>query len=72
MEPKHRNKDYLFVLTSAWIAFIVLLKFFEHQKAFNKVDVGFRIDLYVALPLVVLFTIYILWKHWDDLDDDFR
>ncbi len=70
MEPEHKNKDYLFVLTSVWIAFMVMLKFLEHQQAFNKIKVGFRVDLFIILPLLLIFTIYILWKHWDDLGDD--
>ncbi len=70
MDQKHKDKDYLFILTSAWVAFVVLIKFLEHHKAFNHVQLRFRFDLYVILPLLVLFTIYMLWKHWDDLDDN--
>jgi hypothetical protein len=70
MDQPHKDKDYLFVLTSAWIAFVVLLKFLEHHRAFNEVEVGFRYDLYIILPMLVFFTIYVLWKHWDDLDDN--
>jgi hypothetical protein len=72
MEQKHKDKDYLYVLTSAWIAFVLLMKFLEHLKAFNKVNMGFRFDLYIILPLLIRFTIYFHWKHWDDLDDDFN
>jgi hypothetical protein len=67
MEPKQKNS--LFTLTAIWLAFVVFLKIMEHQRAFNNVQIGFRFDLYVILPILLIVTIIILWKNWDDMDD---
>lgn len=67
MEPKQKN--YLFSLTAIWLIFVVCLKIVEHQRAYNKIQFGFRFDLYIILPILIIATFIIIWKNWDNLED---
>ncbi len=67
MEPKQKN--YLFNLIAIWLAFVVFLKIMEHQRAYNDVQFGFRFDLYIVFPVLIIISIIVLWKNWDDMND---
>jgi hypothetical protein len=68
MEPKQKN--YLYILCSMWLAFAVFLKLMEHQRAYNDVQLGFRYDLCIVFPILLIISIIVLWKNWDDMNDD--
>jgi hypothetical protein len=67
MDAKQKNDGFL--LTALWIAFLIGVKIVEHQRAFGKVEMKFRFDLFVVFPILLVVTLYYLWKHWREMDD---
>ncbi len=68
MVPK-QNNDWL-VLTALWVSFIIFVKLMEHFRAYKDLELGFRFDLFVVLPILLLVTGFIVWRNWDDVNND--